>query len=680
LTERLAVDIGGTFVDAITYDRDTEAISLEKAPTTPSEPTDGVLDSIEKVGADLSATEAFVHGTTLGINALLEREGARTGIITNEGFRDVYEIARTNLQRESMYDITYEKPETLVPRRRRVGVPGRVDADGEESMPLDEGAVADAAATLVEEQDVEALAVCFLHSYQNPEHELRAGEVIREEYPDVSVSLSSDITREYREYERTSTAVLDSYIKPIFESYVEHLDAALSDAGFEGSFFVTRSGGGTLTADSAKTAPVHTILSGPAGGLIGASHVGTATGRDDLITVDMGGTSLDACVIEDGTPAVEYESDLEHFPMMIPVYDIRTIGAGGGSIAWLDGDLLKVGPRSAGADPGPICYGRGGTEPTVTDAAVVLGYMDPDAFLGGDMDLDAAGARDGLEETIADPLGLSLQEAATGVFDVTLANTVGAIREITVEKGLDPREFTAVAYGGAGPMFVPLLAREMDAAEVLVPQAPSVFSAWGMLMADVVYDYARTHITVLDDVEFEDLAADFRDLEAEAREDLGAEGFDPEDQRLERYVEMRYFGQEHTVEVPADGIDTAADLSARFEDQHETRYGHTMDDPAQAVHLRVRAVGENDKPPLTPSEETASGQPEPAGSQEAYCFASGEDRTFDVYRRGELTPGHAIDGPAIVQEPTTTIVFHSNQRADVDEYGHIVITSGGESR
>lgn len=386
----------------------------------------------------------------------------------------------------------------------------------------------------------------------------------------------------------------------------------------------------------------------------------------------MGGTSLDACVIEDGAPAVKYESELEHLPMMIPVYDIRTIGAGGGSIAWLDEEFLKVGPKSAGADPGPICYGEGGTQPTVTDAALALGYIDPDAFLGGRMELDDEGALGGIEGTLAEPLGTTVTEASRGVFDVTVANTVGAIREITVEMELDPREFTMVSYGGAGPMFVPLLAREIGSEAVLVPQAPSVFSAWGMLMADVVYDMSQTYITVIDEVEFEDLQGAYSELETSAVEQLASEGFGEGDRRLERYVEMRYLGQEHTVSVPADDLDSLEDLGHRFESSHNSRYGHTMDDPSQIVHLRIRAVGENDKPELDRGEKNTS-EPTPIDTRDAYCFAENDTRPFEVYRRVDLSPGDSVPGPAIVREPTTTIVFHSDQTATVDEFGHLII-------
>lgn len=671
MNQQLAVDIGGTFVDAIAFDRDSGEMRLEKAPTTEEDPTRGVFAAIEKLDVDLDEIRTFVHGTTLGINAFLEREGATTGIVTNEGFTDVFEIGRYDRPVEDMYTVPYDAPDPLVERRHRYGVPGRLDADGEVVEPLDEGAVervADELATAVD-----SAAVCFLHAYQNDAHEQRAAEIIRERAPDVSVSTSQDITGEYREFERTSTTVLDAYIKPIFESYVDRLATGLTDRGFDGSFFITRSGGGALAAENAKTAPVHTILSGPAGGIIGSARVGEIIDREDLIAVDMGGTSLDACVIEDGSPSVEYEASLGNLRMMIPVYDIRTIGAGGGSIAWLDGEILRVGPKSAGADPGPICYGQGGEDPTLTDAAVALGYIDPQWFLGGEMELAEKRTRDGIETSLADPLDSTVSEVSQGVFEVTLANTVGTIREITVEKGLDPRDFSMVGYGGAGPMFVPLLARELGAKEVIIPQAPSVFSAYGMQMTNVVYDFSQTELVPLRDVERSALESWFEGLEEEAHTTLADEGFDPTDRRTERSVEMRYLGQEHTVKVPADGLESVDELADRFAEQHRRRYGHTMDDPAEAVHLRVRGIGETETPDISRREEGESGD-EVVGTQEAHCFASDEVVAFDVYRRDRLAAGQVIPGPAIVREPTTTIVFHSDQEARVDDYGHLIIT------
>lgn len=679
MSNQLAVDIGGTFVDAITFDQNSGDIEIEKSSTTPDDPAVGVLRSIDGLGIDLANTVSFVHGTTLGINAFLEREGANTGIITNQNFEDVYEIARTNLPSEAMYDLDYEKPAPLVPRRRRIGVPGRIDVDGNVSEPLDEDAVVQAAKSLVEDWDVDSFAICFLHSYQNPEHEQRAGQLIRERYPERSISLSTDISREYREYERTSTAVLDAYIKPTFEKYVNDLDSQFDDMGFNGSFFISRSGGGTLSATEAKKSPVQTILSGPAGGIIGASEIGDLTGRNDLITVDIGGTSTDACVIRDGAPAIQYEASLEHLPLMIPVYDIRTIGAGGGSIAWLDGGLLKVGPKSAGASPGPICYGQGGTEPTVTDAALALGYLDPDAFLGGEMDLDAVASRDGLESTIAEPLDSSLTEAAHGILEVAVARSVGAIQEITVERGLDPRDFSMIAFGGAGPLLAPLFARELGVSEVVIPSAPAVFSAWGMLMADVTYDFTAMHMSVLSELEYSTFESKFQSLEERANDALNNEGFDEASIELQRSVEMRYFGQEHSVDVPVDDVNDINDIAEQFEAVHNSRYGHSMDDPPQVVNFRIRGIGKTEKPVSADesSDRSSDSSTESADTREAYCFDRDERVEFDVYRRDPLEPGETIEGPGIVQEPSTTIVFHSDGHAEVDEFGNLVIFPGG---
>ena len=500
---RLAVDIGGTFVDAIEFDVSNQSVRLEKSPTTPQEPWKGVLDALEKLGTDLKQASLFIHGTTLGINAILQRKGELTGIITNEGFRDIFEIGRANVPAEHMYNFRYEKPVPLVKRRHTAGVPGRINVKGEVVEELDEKALLEAARTLVEDHKIRSLAVVFLHSYKNPEHEQRAARLLRENFPQVAVSISTDITREYREYERTSTTVLDAYIRPIYEEYVDRLKEELASRGFDGKFLITRSSGGAMTAEVARRSPIFTVMSGPAGGIVGAAHIARTLGKNRLISVDFGGTSLDSCLIEDGKPVLMHEADLEHLPALIPIYDMRSIGAGGGSIAWLEEGLLKVGPQSAGAVPGPIAYGKGGTEPTTTDAALALGYLDPKKFLKGRMELDVEASRQGIERVIAKPLGIDVLEAATGIFDVVMATTVGAIREISVERGYDPTEFTLLAFGGAGPMFAPLLAREMSIPETIVPLAPSAFSAWGMLMSDLAADFSRTDVQVLEEYDLE---------------------------------------------------------------------------------------------------------------------------------------------------------------------------------
>ncbi|WP_089156278.1 hydantoinase/oxoprolinase family protein [Micromonospora sp. NBS 11-29] len=672
---RLAVDIGGTFVDAMELDTRTNRVRFRKAATTPARPADGVLAAITALGTDLGEVELFIHGTTLGLNAVLERRGGRTGIITNEGFRDVFLIGRGNVPSDHMYDFQYQRPESLVQRRFTAGVRGRLDYRGRVVEPLDPDSVRAAARTLVVDQQVTSIAICFLHSFLDPTHERAAARLIHEEFPDVSLSLSTDIVREYREYERTSTTVLEAYIRPIFERYVDELETGLAERGFTGRFLIMRSGGGSMTSAVAKTAPTHTVLSGPAGGIVGAAYVASELGRDNVLTFDIGGTSLDACVIERGNPVAAYEAQLEHFPLLIPTYDIRTIGAGGGSIAWLDHGLLKVGPQSAGADPGPVCYGRGGTKPTVTDAAVVLGYMDPDRFLAGTMGLRDAEARAAIAEQLAEPLGLSVADAAAGVFDVLLARTVGAVRQITVERGHDPRQFALLAFGGAGPLLAPLLAREMGIGEVIVPFAPSGFSAWGMLSADIVNDFSRTVMVTLDDADLAELEQLFKAVEVEAVASLVTQGVPAGEAVLERQFELRYLGQEHSLMVTVGRELDRDAIRAAFDETHRTRYGHTMGNPLQLLNLRVRGIGHTDRPEL---ETRARGDGDPSQAllthRDAYDFGRHAVVPFAVYDRAALEPGDTFDGPALIDEGTSTTVVPSGQRVTVDDHGYLLVT------
>ena len=673
---QLAVDIGGTFVDAVVFDAETGELSLDKGFTTPADPADGVRRALEAAGADLAGADSFVHGTTLGLNTILERKGAATGIITNLGFEDIFEMGRYDRERALMYSLNYRRDEVLIRKRFRLGVPGRMTATGGELEPLDDAAVLDAAHSL-QEVGITSLAICYLHAYANPAHELRSKDLIEAELPGLSVSISSDIVREYREYERTSTTVLNAYIKPIFQTYIASLNAKLADSRFEGSFYITRSGGGAHPAAQAEDVPVHTVFSGPAGGLIGAAHLSEVIGRDQLITVDMGGTSTDACVVQNGRPALKYEAGLERQPLMIPTYDLSTIGAGGGSIARTDNGRLLVGPQSAGAEPGPICYGGDGTEPTFTDAALALGYLDPDRFLGGTMSLQADAALKGIGEKLADPLGLSIDDVARGTYDILLAKTVSAIREITIEKGLDPREFSILSFGGAGGMFVPLVGREMGVKEAIIPQAPSVFSAWGMLMTDIVQEYAQTALGLVEDAGLDGIAAQSAELKIRAQADLKTAGYSPDNSHIERAVELRYFGQEHSLEVSLDGLETVENLCQRFDEQHRQRYGHTMNDPVQLVHIRVRGIGHNRKPDIRKIKKRQSGRPSVLATKDAYCFAQRQRTAFSLYDRDDLKAGDIILGPAIIVERTTTHVFFSDQQAEIDPFGHIILTSEG---
>lgn len=668
---KVAVDIGGTFVDAIEFDKRTGELRLAKAPTTPGRPVEGVLEALRRLGTQPTQIEAFVHGTTLGLNSIIERRGARTGIITNQGFRDLFEIGRADVPREHMYDFAFKKPEPLVRRRHRLGVPGRIDAMGREVEPLDEAAVLRAAEQLVAD-DIQAIAITFLHSYRNPQHEERAARLVSEAFPGVAVSTSSSITREYREVERTATAVLDASIRPIFGSYLAELQRELKARGFSGRFLVMRSGGGAMLADLAARAPIYTVMSGPAGGIVGSTRLARELDRRKLLTLDFGGTSLDAAVIENGEPLVMYEAVLEHFPILMPIFDIRCIGAGGGSIAWLQEGLLQVGPRSAGAIPGPLAYGKGGTEPTTTDAALVLGYIDPKGFLDGAMPLDIAASERGMRERIADPLRSDLGSTAAGIFDVLVAKTVGAIREITVERGKDAKEFSLLAFGGAGPLIAPMIAREIGAAEVIVPNVPAAFSAWGMLMSDLVIEDALTDIRPLTQQSWEAFETGFVQLEQRVLALLGEQGVAPADRVTDRLMECRYVGQEHAITVPLETNMSASAVAKLFNEMHTERYGHALGMPVQVSTLRVRATGKLQKPPMK-RRAAATVASAALVARNAYCFARRCFTAFAVYSRENLSPGHRVEGPAIIDEGTSSTVIHSDQYLQVDDYGHLLI-------
>lgn len=671
--QRLAVDIGGTFVDAISFDPGTGATELHKASTTPAEPSQGVLDAIDGLSAPLADVETFVHGTTLGLNAILQRSGAPVGLLTNEGFRDVLEVARANVPDTAMYDFAYAPPGPVVRRRHRLGVPGRLDAQGVEETALDEAAVLAAADELVEQHGLTAIAVCFLHSYLNPTHERRAAELIRARYPKISVTASVDISREYREYERTSTAVLDAYIKPLLADYVARLEAAFEAAGFSGPFHVLRSGGGAITADVATNAPLLTVLSGPAGGIAGARHLASQLGWDRVISFDVGGTSVDACVIENGQASDAYEANIDGLPLQIPIFDIRTIGAGGGSIARADHGLLRVGPQSAGAVPGPVCYGTGGAEATVTDAALVLGMLDADSFLGGAMQLDIDAAEKVVAERVARPLGLDATRAAAQILRVVIARTMGALREITVEKALDPRDFRLLAFGGAGPLLAPALGRELGVAAVIVPPYPAAFSALGMLMTDLEYDSAATVLTTLDDQGLAGLAPILAELSDEVVETLAAQDVPAAECQVLRRLDLRYRGQEHTLTIDLGDDDDAASLGERFGTLHAARHGHRLNEPCEVVTVRVRGVGEMVRPPLPTIAETAE-PPEPVTERDVYDLATDAVVRTPIYERSALGAGTRLAGPVVISEPTSTTVLTSDQQLTVDGHGNLVVT------
>lgn len=676
MTEIFAVDVGGTFTDIVLFDAATGEVGLAKTPTTPRAPAEGVLRAIEKAGVSLAQASTFFHGTTLGINLVLERKGARTGLITTRGFRDELEIARLNWP---MYRLHWERPPPLVPRPLRREVRERIGADGRIYEPLDESEVREALAALVA-AGVESIAVCFLHAYAHPEHERRVGEIIEREHPDLDYALSHLVTREYREFERTATTVVDAMIKPKVSRYVESLESSLRARRFAGNLLITRCDGGVMSAAETKDRSVRTLISGPASGIMGAVALGRWLEAPNILAVDMGGTSFDAALIVDHEPMLRSVAHVEGVPLLMPVIELATIGAGGGSIAWLDaGGALEVGPRSAGAEPGPICYGKGGTEPTFTDAALVSGLLDPERFLGGEIVLDVAAARRGIEEKIAGPLGLSVDEAASGIVALTEAKMAGMLEEITIGKGHDPRDFTLLAYGGGGPLAASALAARLEIPRVVVPCSPATFSAWGMLTLDVVHDFSRTSVAKLEHLQPAHLSETFAELEARAAAALERDGIPPEKRQLLRSIDMRYENQEHTLGVPVGSGSPEALGSARlreqFDERHRAAYGYAVSDPVDVVTYRLRAVGSLDKPrPAALRDAAASAAEAFKGRRSALHRESGGSFEWAVYDRELLGPGTAIRGPAIVEEPTATTLVAPGQTVTVDRLGNLVLT------
>ena len=674
----LAVDIGGTFTDLIGFDDEAGAFLQAKSLTTPAELGQGVIDCIRQSGVRPAAVGELIHGSTIAINTLIERKGARTGLVVTRGTRDVYIIGRGN--RPESYNLFFHRHRPLVSRQLTREVAERLLSSGEVEEPLQTASVV-AACKALKAAGVEAVAVCFLHSYANPEHERIAGAMIRKAMPDVYLSLSHDILREYREFERMSTTVVNAYIGPKVGGYVKSLKSSLGGIGFAGDLSIMRSNGGVMTPDVATERPVAMMESGPVGGIIASARVGQQLGFPNVISFDMGGTTAKASLIRAGEPMLApgyyvggYASG---HPVMLPMIDVVEVGAGGGSIAWLDDiGALKVGPQSAGADPGPICYRGGGAQPTVTDANVVLGRIDPDNFLGGTMKLDAEGARRGIKEKIADPLKLDTVAAAQAIVDISIHKMSLAVREVSVAKGYDPRDFALVASGGAGPLHVCAIARELFIPSVIVPLFPSHFSALGMLLADERHDFIRTVYSDLASVDFTRLVSVHDEMVAEAKASLrhGKEA------QYQIHLDIRYVGQEFTLSVPV-GLaqlkrgDRGA-IRTAFDRLYEQRYAHySPEEPVEMVNIRLAAIGK--RPKLAFPGLAAAGAAAPSGERSAYFSSAGKPVTAKVYQRDHLGAGVHIAGPALVQEHGTTTVLFEHDACKVAASGELIIGVGG---
>lgn len=675
---RLGVDTGGTFTDIAIVDESDGQVVVTKVPSTPDNPSRAVINGATKImeecNIDAKDVTFFIHGTTVATNALLELKGARTALITTEGFKDILQIGRQT--RPSLYDFYAHRPKAIVPRNLRYEAPERILYTGEVLKPLDKDAVL-AIIEDMKKNKVEAACICLLHSYANPAHENEIKEIIMREYPEIMVTLSSEILPEFREYERMSTVCINGYVMPKVNKYVADLVGKLKDIEVKSELYIMQSNGGVITAATAREASARTVLSGPAGGALAGGFICEQTGRDNIITVDMGGTSLDICLIADKQPRYTTESSIGGYPIKLPMIDINTIGAGGGSIAWIDGGgALRVGPESAGAVPGPACYCLGGTEPTVTDANVVLGRLNPEYLLSGEFDIDKQKSYDVVKEKIADPLGISVVEAAAGIIRVVNANMVRGIRVVSVEKGYDPREFSLVPFGGAGPVHGVEMAEELGMKEVIVPKNPGVNSAIGMLSADVRHDYVKTSIEDSNKIDIKELQAKVDELEATATAELAAEGFKKEDMKFQRIFDMRYLGQAYEISVDiADGQLTEDDIKAAqkaFHELHFKSYGYNRENQViELVNIRLTALGILPKMKIAESRTDETYTPKPAKTRKAYFRDDFEE--CNIYIREDLKAGALIVGPAIVEQLDSTTVVFPKQKALVDFYGNIII-------
>ncbi|MFV2044418.1 MAG: hydantoinase/oxoprolinase family protein [Anaerolineales bacterium] len=676
---RLAIDVGGTFIDFVLLDESTGGVTSEKELSLVHELSDRIFAGMERLEISPADLEMIIHGSTVVINTILQERGGKIGLITTQGFRDVLELGRGS--RPEVYNLLYKPPKPLVPRYLRTEVPERLNHKGDVVIPLDEKATRRTIERL-KRHEVVGIAVCFLHAYANPSHERRVQEIIHEVYPESQVSISSDITGEFREFERTSTVVLNTYVMHRMRAYVGDLEARLTDSGFRGALNMIQSTGGMVSYREAQEMPIRTLESGPAGGVIGALALGSQIGQPNLIASDVGGTSFDVALIQDGRPFEKSETYVNKRPVLQPTIDIVSIGAGGGSIAWLDeAGGFRVGPRSAEADPGPACFGKGGTEPTVTDAHLLLGRINPEFFLGQRMKLDVTTAEQAVREKIAEPLGLSIQEAAYGITHLADTNMVNAIRQVTIERGHDPRDFSLLCYGGGGGLFAGSLATELEIQTAIIPTNPAVFSAWGILNSDYREDVVRTYVIPLSEISVDRLLQMFEELAELGAGQLEKSGIPTAAVQYARVVDMRYEGQEHAVRVPVpsdaelkkEGMKA---LQERFDFLHEQAYAHASPGtPTELVNLRLTASVESRKP-LMLEIESGSGNGSSALKATRKVYFKNADGEVDcpIYDRGKLGAGDRFEGPAVIEEWNSTVVVNPGQQLHVDAYGNLMIS------
>lgn len=685
---RLGVDVGGTFTDLCLFDEREHTLQTYKVPSTPDDFCRGITEGIGALlrEATLGPSELgyLVHGTTVATNAMIQRTGGRVGLLTTAGFRDLLEIRRQNRPYDELYNFFYVKAPALIPRHRRLEVPERILANGEVWRELDEGAATEAIKRLVA-LGVETIAICLVNSYVNPTHEQRLLDLVRRHAPNVDVCASCEVLREFREFERLSTTVTNAWLQRPVGSYLRRLAQRIAHDGIPTDPFVMQGNGGIMSVESAARGPVNLLVSGPSAGLMGAVYVARAAGYEDILTFDMGGTSTDVSLVQAGKAALRTDNEVAGYPVRVPMLDIKFIGAGGGSVAWInEGGALKVGPRSMGAAPGPACYLGGGTEATVTDAHVVVGNLDPKHLLGGRKAIDLQAANDAVERNVGQPLGLALDVAAHGILTIVNTNMVGALKLVSVEQGYDPRDFALVAFGGAGPLHATAVARQLRIKTVIIPESPGILCALGLLTVDRRHDVVRTTVVSARDADVDRLNAIWAEIDQQAIRWLNQEDVAPERRLLHRTVDARYKGQNYELTLPAPaGLwtrDLVSALEERFHKEHERIYSfHSDKAVVQLVNFRAVAQGVMPKPTMIP--RTASGLPlaqAQVGMRSVSWAAGGGRLATPVYARTRLQPGHVVRGPAIIDQMDTTTLIGPDEYARVDGYLNLIVDLSGE--
>ncbi|OLS40073.1 hydantoinase/oxoprolinase family protein [Bacillus sp. MRMR6] len=675
---RIGVDTGGTFTDVSLMNEQTGEMFITKVPSTPTNPSLAVINAVKQIvtetGIDFEQISFFIHGSTVATNALLEGKGSRTALITTKGFKDVLQIGRQT--RPKLYDFRARRSDPLVPRNLRFELDERMDYLGNIIREVDRKEVLQLAEEL-KANKITSVAICFMHSYINAANEQKVKEILAEALSDLPITLSCEVLPEIKEYERTSTVVANAYVLPKMKFYLGHLKSALNELDIPSSLYIMQSNGGIISAETAMNMPIRTVLSGPAGGVLAGSLVAQNTEFKNIITIDMGGTSLDTALIEKGIPQYTTISDVEGRPIKVPMIDMHTIGSGGGSIAWIDtGGALRVGPHSAGADPGPVCYGKGGTEPTVSDANVILGRLNPDSILGGRMKMDVESARKVVKEKIADPLGITVEEAAEGILKVINANMVRGIRVISVEKGHDPRDFSLMAFGGAGPLHAVDIAREIGSKEVIIPPTPGITCATGMLMADVKHDYVKAFSAPLSEITHDHLNVRINDLIVKARKDLTEEGFSTEASELRASLDLRYLHQAYEITIPLNSLYVTGQIiteaMATFHDTHKNIYGfNRIGEKLEMANIRLVGIGKIKKVKNDHRKAAKALELKPIGKRAVYFETSFYETP--VYQRSDLNTETVISGPAIIEQLDSTIIVYPEQTAITTLDGNLII-------